>query len=74
MYSGDGFKVFVSRSAKANRYHLRIRRITQNGKLLQESLAIFWYKRRPLPRYAFSFCEMLAEHAHAVLPITRISA
>jgi hypothetical protein len=31
------------------------------GKPLRELLAAHWDKRRPLPRYATAFCEMLDE-------------
>ncbi len=34
---------------------------------------MFWDLRRPLPRYATAFCEMLAAHVSAVFPITRPS-
>ena len=43
------------------------------GMPLREPLAIFWDKRRPLPRYATAFCELLAEHMRKVFPITRPS-
>jgi hypothetical protein len=31
---------------------------------------MFSYKRRPLPRYAEAFCEMLAEYTREVFPIS----
>ena len=34
---------------------------------------ILWDKRRPLPRYATAYCQMLAEHMREVFPITRPS-
>jgi hypothetical protein len=40
---------------------------------LRDPLAIFWDKRRPLPAYATAFCEMLADYAREVFPITRPS-
>jgi hypothetical protein len=43
------------------------------GESLREPLAIFWDKRRPLPRYATAFCEMLAAHVRQVFPITQPS-
>jgi hypothetical protein len=36
-------------------------------------LTILSDKRRPLPRYAEAFCEMLTEHVREVFPITRPS-
>jgi hypothetical protein len=55
------------------RYALRIVGVTYRGKPLHEPLAVSWDKRRPLPRYATAFCEMLAEHLRVVFPITRPS-
>jgi hypothetical protein len=45
--------------------------VTHRGKPLREPLAIFWDKRRPLPRYATAFCQMFREHMREVFPITR---
>jgi hypothetical protein len=50
---------------------LRIVSVTHRGKPLREPLAIFWDKRRPLPRYATAFCQMFREHMREVFPITR---
>jgi hypothetical protein len=47
--------------------------VTYRGQPLRELLTIFWDKRRPLPRYATAFCEMLAEYMRAVFPISRPS-
>jgi DNA-binding transcriptional LysR family regulator len=52
---------------------LRIARVTYEAKALREPLVIFWEKRRPLPAYATAFCEMLAEYAREVFPISRPS-
>jgi DNA-binding transcriptional LysR family regulator len=71
--SGYGVAIVPS-AVRIDRYPLRIARVTYGGKPLRERLAIFWDKRRPLPRYAAAFCEMLAEHARAVFPISRPSA
>jgi DNA-binding transcriptional LysR family regulator len=38
------------------------------GKPLREPLAIFWDKRRTLPRYASAFCEMLASYMRRTRP------
>ena len=35
--------------------------MTYRGKPLREPLSILWDKRRPLPRYARTFCEMWTE-------------
>jgi hypothetical protein len=40
---------------------------------LQEPLALYWDKRRPLPRYAIGFGDMLAQHMRNVFPISRPS-
>ncbi len=68
--AGHGIAVFPS-ALRAHRYDLRILRLTYRGKLLREPLTILWDKRRPLPRYAEAFCDMLTEHVRKVFPITR---
>jgi DNA-binding transcriptional LysR family regulator len=70
---GHGVAIVPS-AVQINRYSLSVDRVTYRGKSLREPLAIFWDKRRPLPRYAATFCEMLAEHVREVFPITRPSA
>jgi DNA-binding transcriptional LysR family regulator len=69
---GHGVAVIPS-ALPTDRYTLRIVAITYRGKPLRERPAIFWDKRRPLPRYARAFCEMLGEHMRKVFPITRPS-
>jgi DNA-binding transcriptional LysR family regulator len=69
---GHGVAIIPS-ALRTERYALRIVRVTYRGKPLREPLAIFWDKRRPLPRYATAFCEMLAQHMRNVFPITRPS-
>jgi DNA-binding transcriptional LysR family regulator len=69
---GHGVAIVPS-AVRIDRYPLRIARVTYRGKPLRERLAIFWDKRRPLPRYAAAFCEMLAEHVREVFPISRPS-
>ena len=70
----DGHGVAIIPSTfRAHRYKLRIAGVTYRGKPLREPLAILWDKRRPLPRYATAFCQMLAAHVRAVFPITRPS-
>lgn len=63
----------VPSALRIDRYPLRAVRVTYRGESLREPLAIFWDKRRPLPRYATAFCEMLADHVRQVFPITRPS-
>ena len=50
--------------------HLKLRafNVSFRGKPLREPLAIFWDKRRTLPRYAMAFCEMLAAHMRNTHP------
>jgi DNA-binding transcriptional LysR family regulator len=70
--SGHGVAIVPS-AVRIYRYPLYAVRVTYRGESLREPLAIFWDKRRPLPRYATAFCEMLAEHVRQVFPITRPS-
>jgi DNA-binding transcriptional LysR family regulator len=69
---GHGVAVIPS-ALPANRHTLRIFRLIYRGGPLREPLAIFWDKRRPLPRYATAFCDMLADYMRKVFPITRPS-
>jgi DNA-binding transcriptional LysR family regulator len=56
-----------------DRYALRIVRVTHRRKPLREGLVIQWDSRRPIPPYAESFCDGLAEYMREVTPITRPS-
>jgi DNA-binding transcriptional LysR family regulator len=47
---------------------LRIFSVKYQGEPLREPLAIFWDKRRALPRYATAFCEMLAVYMQETHP------
>jgi DNA-binding transcriptional LysR family regulator len=69
---GHGVAIIPS-ALRTDRYALRIVGLIYRGKRLREPLALFWDKRRPLPRYATAFCEMLAEYMRKVFPITRPS-
>ena len=71
--AGQGVAVIPS-LLRADRYTLRIVRVTHRRKPVREPLVVQWDNRRPLPPYAKSFCEALAEHMREVLPITRPSA
>ena len=70
--AGQGVAIIPS-LLRTDRYALRIVRVTHLRKPLREPLVIHWDKRRPLPRYAESFCEALAEYMREVLPITQPS-
>ena len=70
--AGHGVAIIPS-GLRTHRYVLRIVGVTHQGRPLREPLAIFWDKRRPLPRYATAFCRMLAEHVRDVFPMTRPS-
>ncbi len=69
---GHGVAIIPS-ALRTDRYSLRIVGVTYRGRRLREPLAMFWDNRRPLPRYATAFCEMLVEHMRRVFPITRPS-
>jgi DNA-binding transcriptional LysR family regulator len=69
---GHGVAVIPS-ALPTDRRALRIVRLTYRGKPLRETLAVFWDKRRPLPRHALGFCEMLGEYMRTAFPITRPS-
>jgi DNA-binding transcriptional LysR family regulator len=58
---------------RTDRHTLRIVRITHRRRPLRERYAIQWEKRRPMPPYAESFCQALAEYMRQILPITRPS-
>ena len=69
---GHGVAIVPS-AVQIDRYALRIIQVTYLGKALREPLAVFWERRRPLPRYAVAFCALLAEHVREVFPISRPS-
>lgn len=68
--TGHGVAVIPSQFHTA-RYRLRIVSLTFQGRSLREPLALLWDKRRPLPRYAVAFRDMLAAYMKEVFPITR---
>lgn len=70
--AGHGVAVVPSQ-LQADRYRLRIVRVTYRGRALREPLAMLWDRRRPLPRYAVTYCEMLRDYAREIFPITRPS-
>src|SRR5262249_28754496 len=66
---GQGVAIIPSLQ-RTDRYKLQIVRVMHRRKPIQERVAIQWVKRRPLPRYAESFCEALVDYMRKVLPIT----
>jgi DNA-binding transcriptional LysR family regulator len=69
---GHGVAVIPS-TLRTQRYKLQILGLTYRGKALRQPLTMYWNKRRPLPRYAVAFCEMLAAYVRETFPITRPS-
>ncbi|MGH7036061.1 MAG: LysR family transcriptional regulator [Stellaceae bacterium] len=67
--AGHGVAIIPSQ-LQADRYDLRIVRITYRGRPLREPLAMLWDRRRPLPRYAVAYCEMLRDYVREIFPIT----
>src|SRR5206468_1528540 len=67
--AGQGVAIIPS-LLQTNSHKLAIVRVTHRRKPIRERFAIQWDKRRPLPPYAESFCEALAEYMREVLPIT----
>ncbi|MEZ5822091.1 MAG: LysR family transcriptional regulator [Xanthobacteraceae bacterium] len=70
--NGHGLALVPS-AVQIDRYALQVARVTHKGKPLRQRLAIFWNKKRPLPRYAMAFCELLGAHVLEVLPVSRPS-
>lgn len=70
--AGHGVAIIPS-GLRTQRYGLRIVGVTYQGRPLRQPLAVFWDKRRPLPRYATAFCHMFADYVREVFPITRPS-
>jgi DNA-binding transcriptional LysR family regulator len=71
--AGHGVAVIPS-VVLTHRYTLRVLRVTHGHKPIREPLGVTWDKRRALPRYARSFCEMLAAHMRELAPIKAASA
>jgi DNA-binding transcriptional LysR family regulator len=61
----------IPSALRTDRHALRIVGLTYRGKPLREPLALFWERRRPLPRYATAFADMLAQYMRDVLPISQ---
>lgn len=61
----------ITSALRARDYALQISTVTFRGKALREPVTILWNRRRPRPRYAADFCDMLAEYVKQIFPITR---
>ena len=70
--AGQGVAVIPS-VLRADRYRVRITRVTHRRKPLRDRYVIQWDKRRPMPSYAEAFCQALAAYMRDILPITRPS-
>jgi DNA-binding transcriptional LysR family regulator len=70
---GHGIAVVPS-AVQVSRYALNVIGVTYRGEPLRERLAVFRDARRTLPPYAAAFCNMLAEYARDVLPLSRPTA
>ncbi|MGC2080981.1 MAG: LysR family transcriptional regulator substrate-binding protein [Xanthobacteraceae bacterium] len=70
--AGQGVAIIPS-LLRTDRYTLRIVHVTHRRKRLGERYVIQWNKQRPIPPYANTFCEALAEYVREVLPITQPS-
>jgi DNA-binding transcriptional LysR family regulator len=71
--AGHGVAIIPS-ALRTDHYRLRMIRVTYQGKPLNHPLTILSNKRRPLPPYAATFCEMLTAYVREVFPLTRPSA
>jgi LysR family nitrogen assimilation transcriptional regulator len=67
--AGHGVAIIPS-ALRIHRYRVRVLRVTYRGKPLNEPLTVLSDKRRPLPKYAKVFCEMLAEHVRKGFPLS----
>jgi DNA-binding transcriptional LysR family regulator len=68
--AGHGVAIIPSQ-LQCHRYQLRTIGLAYRGRTLREPLTISWDRRRPLPRFATDYCEMLAAHMREVFPISR---
>jgi DNA-binding transcriptional LysR family regulator len=67
---GHGVAIIPS-VLRTDSYGLRIAAIVHHGEPLHVRPAIYWDKRRPVPRYAEAFCDMLGAYMQEVFPISR---
>lgn len=66
--AGLGIAIIPS-AMQTYRYALDVVRITYEARPLTDPLAVVWDRRRTLPRYAETFCELLAIHMRKLFPI-----
>jgi DNA-binding transcriptional LysR family regulator len=66
--SGHGIAIVLS-VLRTDRYRLQVSAIAYRGETLRERPAIYWDRRRPLPRYAEAFCDMLGANMREAFPI-----
>ena len=67
--SGHGVAIIPS-PLRTDRYQLQVAALTYQGDPLRERAAIYWDRRRPLPRYAVAFCDMFSAYMREVFPIS----
>jgi DNA-binding transcriptional LysR family regulator len=65
--AGQGVAVVPS-ILRFNRRALHVMKVTHMSKPLQIALAVLWDKRRPRPRHAEGFAELLAGHIRDIFP------
>lgn len=68
--SGHGVAIIPS-VLRTDRKGLRVAAIAYRGEPVRVWPAIYWDRRRPLPRYAVAFCDMLGAYMREVFPISR---
>lgn len=68
--SGHGIAIIPS-GMRTDRHCLFIAAVTYRGQPLREQLAMYWDRRRLLPRHAAGFCKMFAQYLREVFPISR---
>ena len=71
--AGHGVAIVPS-NLPTHRYRLQVARLTHQHRLLRGAVKVMWNRRRVLPPYAKSFCELLSAHMREVLPISLPSA
>jgi DNA-binding transcriptional LysR family regulator len=68
--AGHGVAIVPSQ-LQTHRHALHIVGVTYQGNPVREPMIILWDKRRPQPRYARAFCDLLADYVGEVFPISR---
>jgi DNA-binding transcriptional LysR family regulator len=70
--AGHGVAIIPSQ-LQVRHYDLRIVAVTYRGRPIRTPMVILWNKQRPRPRYAITYCEMLADYVREIFPITHPS-